>query len=111
MWFNNRYSRNFNQLAIFSACLIDRPVHKTYTSSMDANNKTNRVSEEELRRLEIRIDELIKTCEQLKEENRLLRAQQQTYSGERATLLEKQEQARTRVEAMINRLKSLEQSQ
>ncbi len=96
---------------IFLATLIDRLAYKSYYSYMDANKTTTRVSEEELRRLEIRIDELINTCEQLKEENRLLRAQQQAYSGERATLLDKQEQARTRVEAMINRLKALEQSQ
>ena len=96
---------------IFFARYIDRSPSRSYYSCMDANKNTTRVSEEELRRLEIRIDELINTCEQLKEENRLLRAQQQSYSGERATLLDKQEQARTRVEAMINRLKALEQSQ
>lgn len=67
-----------------------------------------KISEEEFKRLEIRIDELIQTCEQLKEENRLLKAQQQSYSSERAKLLDKQEQARSRVESMINRLKALE---
>ena len=66
------------------------------------------ISEEEFKRLEIRIDELIQTCEQLKEENRLLKAQQQSYSSERAKLLDKQEEARHRVESMINRLKALE---
>ena len=66
------------------------------------------ISEEEVKRLEIRIDELIQTCEQLKEENRLLKAQQQSYSSERAKLLDKQEEARHRVESMINRLKALE---
>jgi len=69
-----------------------------------------KISEEEFKRLEIRIDELIQTCEQLKEENRLLKAQQQSYSSERAKLLEKQEEARSRVETMINRLKALETS-
>ena len=67
-----------------------------------------KISEEEFKRLEIRIDELIQTCEQLKEENRLLKAQQQSYSNERAKLLVKQEEARHRVESMIRRLKSLE---
>ena len=66
------------------------------------------ISEEEFKRLEIRIDELIQTCEQLKEENRLLKAQQQSYSSERAKLLDKQEEARHRVESMINRLNALE---
>lgn len=77
---------------------------------MTNKNNTNTTSEEELQRLEIRVTELIQTCDQLKEENRLLKAQQQTYSGERAKLLERQEQARTRVEAMISRLKTLEES-
>jgi cell division protein ZapB len=67
-----------------------------------------KISEEEFKRLEIRINELIETCEQLKEENRLLKAQQLSYSSERAKLLDKQEEARTRVESMINRLKALE---
>ena len=69
-----------------------------------------KTSEEELQRLEVRIDQLIQTCERLKEENRLLKAQQQAYGGERTTLLNKQEEARRRVEAMINRLKALEHS-
>ena len=77
---------------------------------MTDKNNTNKTSEEELQRLEIRVTELIQACDQLKEENRLLKAQQQAYSGERAKLLERQEQARTRVEAMINRLKTLEES-
>jgi len=67
-----------------------------------------KISDEEFKRLEIRIEELIQTCEQLKEENRLLKAQQQSYSSERAKLLDKQEEARHRVESMISRLKSLE---
>lgn len=75
---------------------------------MDIKINTKNASDEELRGLEIRIDELISACEQLKEENRLLRAQQQTYTSERASLLEKQELARSRVEAMINRLKAIE---
>lgn len=75
---------------------------------MDIKTNTKNASDEELRGLEIRIDELISACEQLKEENRLLRAQQQSYTSERASLLEKQELAKSRVEAMINRLKAMQ---
>jgi cell division protein ZapB len=42
------------------------------------------------------------------EENHSLRASQETLAGERASLLARNEQARSRVEAMIQRLKSLE---
>ena len=45
----------------------------------------------------------------LQEENRGLRAQIEQMGSERAQLIARQEQARSRVEAMISRLKSLEQ--
>lgn len=63
----------------------------------------------ELRRLEQRIDELVATVLQLKEENRALRQRQDVFSTERATLLQKNEQVRARVEAMIGRLRTMEQ--
>ncbi|MGB5104379.1 MAG: TIGR02449 family protein [Steroidobacteraceae bacterium] len=62
----------------------------------------------ELRRLERRIDELVATVGQLKEENRALRQRQDTLISERANLLQKNEQVRGRVEAMIGRLKAME---
>lgn len=63
----------------------------------------------ELRRLERRVDELVGTIGQLKEENRALRQRQDTLMSERANLLQKNEQVRARVEAMIGRLKAMEQ--
>ena len=62
----------------------------------------------ELRRLERRVDELVTTIGQLKEENRALRQRQDTLMSERANLLQKNEQVRARVEAMIGRLKAME---
>ena len=63
----------------------------------------------ELRRLEKRLEELVVVCRQLQEENRSLRARQDTLINERASLLHKNEQVRGRVEAMIGRLKGMEQ--
>jgi cell division protein ZapB len=62
----------------------------------------------ELRRLERRLDELVTSVQQLKEENRALRHRQDNLISERANLLQKNEQVRARVEAMIGRLKSME---
>jgi cell division protein ZapB len=62
----------------------------------------------ELARLGKRIDELVATVEHLKEENRALRQRHESLSTERATQLQKNEQVRTRVEAMIGRLKTME---
>ncbi|HSP01556.1 MAG TPA: TIGR02449 family protein [Thioalkalivibrio sp.] len=68
------------------------------------------IAEQELRKLEVRVGELIRTCERLKEENRLLREQQSSLSTERSVLVQGQEAARLKVEAMIARLKSMEQT-
>ena len=62
----------------------------------------------ELTRLTKRIDELLATLVHLKDENRALRARHESLAGERAALMHKNEQVRTRVEAMIGRLKTLE---
>ncbi len=64
----------------------------------------------ELKRLEKRLDDLIAAVNQVKEENRALRQRQETLTSERASLLQKNEQVRARVEAMIGRLKSMEQA-
>jgi cell division protein ZapB len=64
----------------------------------------------ELKRLEKRLEDLISTIGQIKEENRALRQRQETLTSERAALLQKNEQVRARVEAMIGRLKSMEQA-
>jgi cell division protein ZapB len=64
----------------------------------------------ELKRLEKRFEDLIVTVNQIKEENRALRQRQETLTAERASLLQKNEQVRARVEAMIGRLKSMEQA-
>ena len=57
-----------------------------------------------------RIERLADLVRRLSEENRSLRATQDQLVGERAALVSKNEQARARVEAMIQRLKSLEQN-
>lgn len=62
----------------------------------------------ELEALGRQLDHLLDTVRRLSEENRSLRNSQEQLSGERANLLARNEHARSRVEAMIQRLKSLE---
>ena len=74
-----------------------------------AVEKPAQMGELELKKLEAGIDELIRSCDLLKEENRAMRKQMASLMSERAGLLEKNAQAHTRVEAVIQRLKVLEQ--
>jgi cell division protein ZapB len=63
----------------------------------------------ELDALERKVNELVELCHVLSRENRALRSRQNTWSTERAKLIEKNELAKSKVESMISRLKSLEQ--
>jgi cell division protein ZapB len=58
--------------------------------------------------LEQQVDALVEAYRQLSDENQALRNQQANLMAERATLIEKSELARSRVEAMIARLKAME---
>jgi len=60
------------------------------------------------RSLEEKIDHLLRICDELVDENRALRDQQNNLIAERAALVEKSELARSRVEAMITRLRGME---
>ena len=73
---------------------------------MDSNKTV--FTETDLKHLEQRVDELIDTVGSLKNENTNLRQQKDKLVSERSQLIEKTELARSRVEAMISRLRSLE---
>jgi cell division protein ZapB len=74
------------------------------------NNNQNSGVAQELLQLESRVDDLLSQLDLLRNENRALRSRQDTISAERSSLLQKNEMARTRVEAIIGRLKTLEHS-
>ncbi|AHK80042.1 hypothetical protein M911_13760 [Ectothiorhodospira haloalkaliphila] len=63
-----------------------------------------------LRDLETRIEALARACDRLRNENNMLRQQNEQLLTERSILTERGEQARIKVESMINRLKSMEQA-
>ncbi|HLI17984.1 MAG TPA: TIGR02449 family protein [Rhodanobacteraceae bacterium] len=64
--------------------------------------------EEELAALSCTLDAALERLRRLAEENASLRRGRDQMASERAVLMARNEQARTRVEAMIERLKSLE---
>ncbi len=75
---------------------------------MERDQQSSSLDRIDLQALEAQVDELILTCGQLSDENRALRDQQSSLVAERASLIEKSELARSRVEAMIARLKAME---
>jgi cell division protein ZapB len=61
-----------------------------------------------VKELEKKIDELISLCKELNIENGSLKAQIAGWQDERKDLIDKNELARSKVEAMIDRLRSME---
>ena len=86
---------------------IDRIVQPHYIDAMTEKN-TLIMTEPELVRLEEQVTMLLELLDRLTRENRSLRVQQESLATERAGLLEKHDQVRNRVDAIVTRLKSLE---
>jgi cell division protein ZapB len=91
--------------APFSLLPIDRYNPSNYSVVMDSLEQTDK----DLQRLEKQLHKLLAQIQKLREENQSLHVRQETLVTERALLVSKNDEARTKVEAMINRLKGLEQ--
>lgn len=65
--------------------------------------------QKQLNAIESRVDELVALCQEYKRHNNSLRTRESQLNEERTNLLRKNDMARNKVEAMISRLKSLEQ--
>ncbi|MCY3623086.1 MAG: TIGR02449 family protein [Gammaproteobacteria bacterium] len=63
---------------------------------------------EDLKALETKVGELIELCESLANENRALRARNRSWAAEKSNLVERNELARSKIDALINRLKSMD---
>ncbi|MEZ5570520.1 MAG: TIGR02449 family protein [Halioglobus sp.] len=66
------------------------------------------MADNSLKDLENKIEELIALCRELNQENRALKAEVAGWREERKDLLDKNELARSKVEAMIDRLRTME---
>ena len=62
----------------------------------------------ETNQLETQLDNLLKRYQTLKDENKQLRSSENDLQDERSKLLEKNELATGKIEAMIERLKAME---
>ena len=88
--------------------IVDPPDGAIYDSKIMSSNKKTDGAELNLEELETRVDDLIDTISRLRKENISLRTRQEDLMSERAALIEKSEQAKSRLESMIGRLKSME---
>lgn len=68
------------------------------------------MSEDRFQALNEKIDALVSLCSEMRKENQLLKATSQNWASEKQQLLEKNRQARTRLESILGRLKAMEET-
>jgi cell division protein ZapB len=73
-----------------------------------AKNNSKTFQDDDLKRLEFTLDELLRMCERLQQENSRLRNDQMRLKAERTILIKKNEMSKHRMEAIVTRLKSME---
>lgn len=61
-----------------------------------------------IEKIEEKVNELISLCDSLKKENKLLRKKQNDLSKEKRLLRIKNENAREKIESMVERLRTME---
>lgn len=83
---------------------IDLKANQTYY--LHVNKEQN--PDTALQLLEQKIDALVQVCQNLHEENQLLKNQHTELVQQRSALMDKTEKAKSRVESMISRLKLME---
>jgi cell division protein ZapB len=73
-----------------------------------AKKNNRQFDNNDAQRLEFSLDELLRMCERLQQENSQLRNEQMRLKSERTLLIKKNDLSKNRMEAIITRLKSME---
>lgn len=87
---------------------VDRPVFAIYSKAMGSENQTD-TSARDLDRIAYAVDELVRICNRLHEENRELRAQHALLKEEQRKWRIRREQVQSKIESMVGRLRAMEQ--
>ncbi len=94
----------------FKTAIFTLPIDRYYRSNYSVVMDSLEQADKDLQQLEKQLHKLLAQIHKLREENQSLHVRQEALVTERASLVAKNDEARTKVEAMINRLKGLEQA-
>jgi len=71
---------------------------------------SGKMSEDRFQSLNDKVDDLIGLCSEMKRENQALKANESSWQSERRQLMEKNREAKSKLEAILVRLKALDNS-
>ena len=92
---------------MIGSLVVDPPRGRFYSRGM-VQSAPDRMDNNRIEALHGKVDALIALCGELREENQLLKANEQKLRSERRQLLEKNREAKQRLQAILMRLKALE---
>jgi cell division protein ZapB len=68
------------------------------------------ISEDRFDTLNDKVDDLIKLCAEMKRENQVLKANEGSWRAERKQLLDRNQEAKSKLESILARLKAMDNS-
>ncbi|GJM13371.1 MAG: hypothetical protein DHS20C12_17740 [Pseudohongiella sp.] len=68
------------------------------------------MSEDRFQALSEKVDDLIDLCADMKRENQILKAGESSWQGERKQLMDKNKEAKSKLESILVRLKAMDES-
>ena len=66
------------------------------------------MSEDSFQKVNLKVDQLIDLCAEMKRENQALKANESSWQNERQQLLEKNREAKSKLESILVRLKAMD---
>lgn len=66
------------------------------------------MSQESFDSLSTKVDDLIDLCAEMKRENQILKATESSWQAERKKLLEKNQEAKTKLQSVVERLRAMD---
>jgi len=76
----------------------------------DSNKRNSKMSEDRFLTLSEKVDDLIDLCADMKRENQILKAGENSWRSERKQLMDKNKDAKSKLESILVRLKAMDQS-
>ncbi len=75
-----------------------------------SNKRKCKMTEERFQSLSEKVDDLIDLCADMKRENQILKAGENSWHSERKQLMNKNKDAKSKLESILVRLKAMDQS-
>ncbi|GAB5499415.1 MAG: hypothetical protein PsegKO_17260 [Pseudohongiellaceae bacterium] len=68
------------------------------------------MTEDSFQSLNSKVDDLIELCAEMKRENQMLKANENSWQSERKQLIERNQEAKSKLESILVRLKAMDQT-